>query len=164
MAVEVNIRIEQASPADFATPLLVLQHFERDMQPGGLAADVDQRLGGAITRLLARGDFQGRKDETALLYPQEGQSGAERLLRVGVGKREDYVVERLRRAVGTAIRAAEKLGVTHLALSTGHVNRLSEHMGAYYAGRAAVESAVLAAWYFGQLKTEDDDAPRSLVK
>src|SRR5512140_2206681 len=121
MAVEVGIRIERASPAEVATPRLVLQHFERDLQPGGLAAEVDRRLGGAITRLLARGDFKGKKDETALLYPQEGQVGAERVLLVGVGKREDYVVERLRRAVGTAVRCAEKIGVTHLALSTGHV-------------------------------------------
>src|SRR5512143_2945798 len=97
---EVSIRIEQASPADHATPLLVLQHFERDSAPGGLAAEVDRRLGGAITDLLGRGDFQGKKDETALLYPRTGEVGAERVLLVGVGKREDYVVERLRRAVG----------------------------------------------------------------
>ncbi len=157
MAVEVRIRIEHASPVEFATPLLVLQHFERDVRPGGLAAEVDERLGGAITRLLARGDFHGKKDETALLYPQEGQIGAERVLLVGVGKREDYVVERLRRAVGTAVRAAEKIGVSHLALSTGHVDRLSEHMGAYYAGRAAIEAAVLAAWDFTELKTQEND-------
>src|SRR5512144_3190305 len=157
MAVEVTIRIEQAAPPDFATPLLVLQHFERDTQPGG--------LGGAISRLLARGDFQGKKDETALLYPREGEIGAERVLLVGVGKREDYVVERLRRAIGTAVRAAEKIGVARLALTMGHVDRLSEHMGAYFAGRAAVESAVLAAWDYRELKTQDSEsAPRAQLE
>ncbi len=162
---EVSIRIEQASPAEFATPLLVLQHFERDLQPGGLAADVDRRLGGAITRLLERGDFLGKKDETALLYPRDGEIGAQRVLMVGVGKREDYVVERLRRAIGTAVRTAEKIGVSELALSMGHVDRLSEHMGAYYAGRAAVESAVLAGWDFRDLKTEEgEDAPRAQLR
>jgi leucyl aminopeptidase len=162
---EVTIRIEQASPADFATPLLVVQHFERDLQPGGLAAEVDRRLGGAITRLLERGDFQGKKDETTLLYPREGEIAAERVVLVGVGKREDYVVERLRRAVGTAVRAAERIGVTRLALTMGHVDRLSEHMGAYYAGRAAVESAVLAAWDFRELRTQvDESAPRAHVQ
>ncbi len=162
---EVSIRIERASPAEFGTPLLVLQHFERDLQPGGLAAEVDRRLGGAIARLLERGDFLGKKDETALLYPREGEIAAQRLLLVGVGKREDYVVERLRRAIGTAARTAEKIGVSELALSMGHVDRLSEHMGAYYAGRAAVESAVLAAWDFRELKTEEsDDAPRAQLR
>ena len=162
---EVNIRIEQASPAEYGTPLLVLQHFERDSAPGGLAAEVDGRLGGAISRLLASGDFQGKKDETTLLYPRAGEIGPERVLLVGVGKREDYVVERLRRAVGTAVRAAEKIGVSKLALTMGHVDRLSEHMGAYFAGRAAVESAVLAAWDYRELKTQDSDsAPRAQLE
>jgi leucyl aminopeptidase len=162
---ELSIRIETTSPADFASPLLVLQQFERDGLGGDVAAELDRRLGGAITRLLERGDFEGRKDETALLYPREGEVGAERVLLVGVGKREDYVVERVRRAVGVAVRVAERIGVSRLALTLGHVDRLSEHMGASFAGRAAVEAAILAAWDFRELKTADtEDAPRARVQ
>ncbi|MBX6362368.1 MAG: leucyl aminopeptidase [Gemmatimonadetes bacterium] len=157
---ELRIAIEAAAPSDYRTPLLVLQHFQRDQQPGGLAADVDRRLGGAISRVLERGDFQGKKDETLLLYPADGQIAAERVLVVGVGKREEYTSEQLRRAVGVAVRQAEKLRVRELAFSMAHVDRLSEHMGAYHAGLATVEAATLAAWDYRELKTGADATER----
>ncbi|HET9982091.1 MAG TPA: leucyl aminopeptidase [Longimicrobiales bacterium] len=161
---ELRIAIEEAAPSDYRTPLLVLQHFERDRQPGGLAADLDRRLGGAISRVLERGDFQGKRDETLLLYPAEGQIAAERVLLVGVGKREDYTAEQLRRAVGAAVRQAEKLRVRELAFSMAHVDRLSEHMGAFHAGLATVEAATLAAWDYRELKTSADAKERVAVE
>ncbi len=154
---ELKISIERVEPADAETPLLVLQQFERDRVPAGLGAEVDRRLGGTITRVLEEGDFRAGKDETLLLFPAAGQIAAARVLLVGVGRREDYTVDRLRRAVGTAVRQAEKLGVASLTLSLGHVDRLSEHMGAYHAGLGAVEAAVLAAWDYRELKAPDPE-------
>jgi leucyl aminopeptidase len=59
----------------------------------------------------------------------------------------------LRKAVGTAVRQAERLRVTDLAIVLGHVERKSEQMGAHFAARGAVEGAVLAAWDYRDLKT-----------
>src|SRR5207237_781502 len=113
------------------------------------------------TRVLERGDFRGRSDETLLLYPREGEIAAERVLVIGAGKREDYTLDRLRRAVGTAFRQAEKLAVRDVALSLGHLTRLSEQMGPALAARGAIEAAVLATWDLREYKTvNNDDSPR----
>jgi leucyl aminopeptidase len=158
MPLDISIRTDDI--AAFRTPLLVLQHFQDDREPLGAAAVVDQALGGLLSRLLARRDFRGKQDETLVVYPADAGFPAERVLMVGVGKREEYSMQGLRKAVGTAVRQAERMRVDDMALALGHVERKSEHMGSYFAARGAVEGAVLAAWDYRELKTdtaEDDD-------
>lgn len=158
MPLDISIRTDDI--AAVRTPLLVLQHFEDDDTPMGSAAVVDQALGGLLARLLARGDFRGKQEEAVVVHPAGGGLEAERVLLVGVGKREEYAMEGLRKAVGTAVRQAERMRVADMTLALGHVERKSEHMGSYFAARGAVEGAVLAAWDYRDLKTattEDDD-------
>jgi leucyl aminopeptidase len=155
---EPSIQAAHVRAADVKTPLMVLHVFERDRKPVGFVEKVDSLYGGAISRVLDSVDFHGRKDETLVLYPQ-GKSSIERVLLVGVGKAKDHTVESVRRGVGTAIRVAERMGISELAISVGHVHHLSERMGNYNAGLAAVQAALLAAWDFRQYKTVADDAP-----
>jgi leucyl aminopeptidase len=152
-----NVR---TTPADLATPLLVLQVFERDREPIGVTADIDRVVGGAVRRVLASGDFSGRKDESLLLYPAVESSGIERILLVGAGKREDFTAERLRRAVGTAVRQAERLRVSEIGFALGHTSQLSEHIGAFLAARTTAEAVILAAWDYRELKTQPEEEGR----
>lgn len=150
---------------ELSSPLLVLHLFERERSPQGFVAKIDQRFGGAIRRVLESGDFTGRKDETLVLYPAAPELPIRRVLLVGVGKPEDHTVERLRRAVGGAIRAAERLGVSELDLSLGHMRHTSERVGDYFSGLAAVEAALLAMWDFRELKTaREENEPRGSVQ
>ena len=156
---EMKITVARTSATDFATPLLVLQFFEREFTklPPKLAL-VDERLKGLLHEVWARGDFHGRKDETLLLFPR-GSMPAERILLVGLGKAADYTVERLRRGVGTAVRQAERMNIQSIALTLDHVDRLSERMGSMFSARGAIEAAVLATWDMREFKTVPDDSP-----
>jgi leucyl aminopeptidase len=125
----------------------------------GSAAEVDEALDGLIGRLLSRSDFRGRQDEAVVVFPGDAGSPAERILLVGIGKRADYSMQGLRRAVGTAVREAERLRVEDMTVALGHIDRTSEHMGGHYAARGAVEGAVLAAWDYRDLMTEKGRRP-----
>ncbi|HSH44361.1 MAG TPA: leucyl aminopeptidase [Longimicrobiales bacterium] len=159
MALDIQIRTDH--PASVRTPLLVLQHFLDDSEPMGAAAMVDEAMGGLLSRLMTRGDFAGRQGETLVVYPHDVGFPAERVLLIGVGRREDYAMQSLRKAVGGAVREAERMRVTELTLALGHLERKSEHMGPQVASRGAVEGAVLAAWDYRDLKTvpPPDDEP-----
>jgi leucyl aminopeptidase len=147
------------------TQLLVLHVFERDRDTVGFVGKVDTLYGGAIGRVLRSGDFAGRPNDTLVVYPPDGDCSIRRVLLVGVGKREDHTVERLRRAVGSAVRVAERMSISEITISVGHVHHLSEHMGDFYAGVAAIEAAILASWEFRELKTQPDDAaPRARLE
>ena len=159
---EPTIRTTRVAVEELETQLLVLHVFERDRNAVGFVAKVDRLYGGAISRVLENGDIAGRKNDVLVVYPPDPSCRIRRVLLVGVGKREDHTVERLRRAVGTAVRVAERMAVREMSISVGHVHHLSEHMGDYYAGLAAVEAAILASWDFRELKTQSEDsAPRA---
>ena len=160
---DLKIALVQGKAATIKTPLLVLQFFEKNLELSGSGAELDDKLGGVIKRIVGN-DFNGKKDEALVIYPAPNTIEAERVLLVGVGKREDYTLERLRRGVGVAVRQAEKLGVSELALLMDHAQKSSERMGADFAARGAVDGAVLAAWDFKEYKSRkpDDPPPRSL--
>ena len=159
-----GVQVIQGRAAEQATPLLVLPFFEGDREPGGSAAEIDARMGGEVRRVLGRGDFKGKRDEALLLYPRAGEVGAERVLLVGLGKEGDATAESVRRALGTAVRQAERLGVTAMAVTLDVLDRVSERVGAQAAAQAATEGAVLAAWEYREFKTtQPDDSPRTPV-
>jgi leucyl aminopeptidase len=158
---EPKITTARVTADQLETELLVLHVFERDSEAVGFVAKVDHIYDGAIGRVLRSGDFSGRKDDTLVIYPPAADCSIRRVLLVGAGKPEDYTVELLRRAVGSAARVAERMAIREMAVSVGHVHHIAEQMGDFYAGLAAVEAAVLAAWDFRELKTtSSDDAPR----
>ena len=163
---DVKIAAVHAKAAAVQTPLLAVQLFERDLELNGAAAELDARTGGLLKRVLTAGDFTGKKDEALLLYPPAGSVAAERILLVGVGKRADYTMERLRRGVGTAIRQAEKLRVNEVALTLDQAEHSSERLGAELAARGAVDAAVLACWDFKEYKNPPKDqlAPRPVER
>jgi leucyl aminopeptidase len=155
---ELRVTVTSAAP-DAKTPLLALPVFQRASTLSGLPGEINSRMGGALSDAIERGDFRGRKDETLVLFPRKNEIGASRVLLVGLGKPEDYTVERLRRAVGNAIRTAERIGITSVSFSLEHTGTSSERMGGSLAARAAAEAGVMATWDFKEMKTtirEDD--------
>lgn len=161
---DLEISVAQVEPAELSTPLLVIQQFERDVGPLPSAMSVDAVLKGRIAYAIESGDFRGRRDEVLMFYPDVGSAGPERVLLVGVGKREDFTLESVRRAVGVAVRQAQRIGVAEMALALGHIEALSEHMGSYFAARGAVEAAVLATWSFREFKTSEDEGQRDTLR
>ena len=162
---ELRVSTIQAAASDVTTPLLVLPIYERDDKPVGLGVDIDKGLGGALARVLSTGDFRGRKDEALTLFPSGSGLKAQRVLLLGVGKREGYTLERLRRLVGLAVRKAEALGLNSFAISLEHTSNSSERLGLALSARAASEAAVMAAWDFQQYKTvKDESAPQKGVE
>lgn len=159
---DISIRREGAESVE--SPLLVLLHFEGGATLASSAAAVDRRIGGQISRALQQGDFKGSKEESLLLYPRSGEIGAERVLLVGLGKREEFGTESLRRATGIAIRTAERVGASSLALGLDPADEVAGDLA--QAAQGAAEGAVLAAWEFTEFKAPKEDAqarPRALA-
>lgn len=161
---ELEVRVAGEEPARVSAALLVLQHFEGDTTPRGATRAVDEVLGGAIGRALRAGDFRGRRDETQLFYG--AGEGPARVLLVGVGKREEFSLRTLRRAVGVAVGRARALGVPELTLSLSHARGLGEDLAGANVARGAVDAAVLASWRFRELKTlpDEEDGARALER
>ena len=157
MQVSLQIRQLQSVPAD----ALIVGQFEDDAMPAGATAGVDTALGasdglpgdGAISRLLATGDFKARLGDVTVIYPN-GLIPAARVLLVGLGRRMDFDADAAAQASGSALRKAQALGCKRVA-SVAH--GLAQGMGggpldALAAARATVQGALAGTYQFREHK------------
>ena len=142
--------VVRAAPAGHQTPMLAIAVMRGGL-PGSLA-ELDRAAGGALQRLSAAGDFTGKRDETALIYPP-GPAG--RILLIGMGKSEEVNRAAVRRAASVAAKRMRALGVTqgafHLpAESRGDVTPAE-------AGQAIAEGLAQGAWQFLEMKRPGEE-------
>jgi leucyl aminopeptidase len=143
--------VSTAAPAGFATPLLAVAVPQGPALPGSLAA-IDTVTGGALARLYAAGDFSGKRDEVAVVYPS-GPAG--RVLLVGVGTVDAAARPDVRRAAAIAAKRARTLGAP-----TGGFHLAPEARGALAwreVGQRAAEGLAQGAWVYTELKKPADD-------
>ena len=93
-----------------AADLIIVNLFQGVTHPGGATGAVDRALGGAISDVIAAGDFTGKSGETLVLYSR-GAIPASRVLVVGLGDAAKFDLRAVRNAAATAARKARDLGV-----------------------------------------------------
>ncbi len=155
-----RVSVHRADCTEFETPLLAVKVFEGEKELIGPIAKVDERLGGQISEVIRRGDFRGKEGETLLLYPAPGALPAERVLLVGLGKRRELDLERLRRAAASATRQAQKLRLQRFASIMHHAELVEDRITPGDAARAVAEGVILASYVFDELKSRDEDDER----
>ncbi len=124
---------------------LVVNLFAGVHSPGGATGAVDRALGGAISELIAHGDFTGKAGEVAVLYSR-GKIPARRVLVVGLGERASLNTEAIRRASATAVSRARELKCRRVATIV-HGAGIGG-LQAATAAQATVEGAMLALYQY----------------
>ncbi len=109
-----NIQLTQANITEVVADLVVVNLFQGVTQPGGATGAVDRALGGAISDVIAAGDFTGKSGETLVLYTR-GAIPAPRVLVVGLGESAKFNLAAARNASATAARKARDLGAVTVA-------------------------------------------------
>ena len=110
---------------------------------------VPQELVGAADPVLSNGDFSGKEGETALIYAPEGLASP-RLLLVGLGERDSFTLDTLRRTSAIVAKRARTLELDEAAFAL-HVAEGSAARVA--AAEAAAEGAALGLYRFDRYKT-----------
>ena len=146
-----QVRYVEAEAAEHPTELLAVAVTQGTGSAEGHLEALDAALGGAVARVLAAGDMQGRASDEVVLYGPE--AGPKRVLLLGVGRADELAPEVVRRMAGRAVRAAEKLRVQQLAILLDGLERVDEERRA----QAVAEGAALAAWRFRELKQEEEE-------
>jgi leucyl aminopeptidase len=146
------------SLAQIEAPLLAIAVAQGAAVPASLA-ELDRAAGGMVGRAITSGDFKGKRDETALLYPDGAKP--QRLLLVGLGKPVDVTRNSVRRAAAVAAKRARALGATQFAFAIAAEAR--NGVAAADVGQVVVEGAAQGAWAFTELKAAPDD-PKAEVE
>jgi leucyl aminopeptidase len=147
----VRIEVRQGAIQEQKAELIVVNLFEGVTEPGGATHAVDQAVGGRIREVLSWGDFRGKLNETTLLYPAEGFP-AKRLLIVGLGKQDEFDLDKVRQVSATAARKARSLGMTEYATIVHGAGAAG--LDAADAAQALAEGTCLSQYRFTRHRTE----------
>ncbi len=151
-----NVSVQAAAPARFATPLLAVPVLADAASGADVLPGLDAATAAQLAAAHARGDFAGREGQTFLIYPDAASGGPERILLVGAGKPDELTAERLRRAAGTAAKQAVKLKAERFALWVSPGLLASGRVTAEDAARALTEGGVLGAYTFSEMKSRPE--------
>lgn len=147
----------QANILEFDTDIAIVNLFEGVTTPGGATGAVDRALNGQISGLIAAGDFQGKLNETLYLY-SNGALTARRVLIVGLGKQDEFTLDRARQVAAKAARTARDLGAKRVA-SIVHGAGIGD-LSPVDAARAAAEGTVLGLYRY--LRYSSDETKKEL--
>src|SRR5712692_5411099 len=150
-------RVEDA-PAD----AVLLFHYEGEPKLVGETAAVDAKLKGRLANLVKSGEFTGRLGQVSVLHVTPGERlRVKRAVLVGLGKRKDVPLEKLRQAMGTAAKATRALGAKSFAMPAldpaTHLTTLPSRSLLRDAAQSLVEGALLALYQFTTYRTERND-------
>lgn len=154
MDVKITLGVIHEHDAD----AIIVGLFE-ESRPEGATQSVDQALGGAIRELLDGGDLSGRADEVAVLYPR-GAIPARRVIVVGLGPREGFDWDVLRRGAARGIQKARDLKAQRVASVLHGAEDLDPAPTVEAAAQAVTEGSLLALYDYRGQKT--DETPESL--
>ncbi len=125
------------------------------------AAELDQRIGGRLARLIKKGDLRGRSGDVVLLSDLSG-GPCERILALGLGSKSGFGRKQYRRALNAAFTALAKTGardaISYLSLET------VSDADSYALARAAAEVAGNSAYRIPDHKTSGKRPKSTLTK
>ena len=148
-----KLNVTQGAIQDAQADTIIVNLFDDVTIPGGATGAVDQALRGAIRELLASGDLTGKAGEIAVLYPR-GAIPASRVLVAGLGKRDGFDLEGVRKAAAAAITRARDLGAKEVA-SIVHGAGIAG-LPAAAAAQAVVEGTLLALYEYDAPKQREN--------
>jgi leucyl aminopeptidase len=148
-----DIRAEQGKPEKYPCELLLLFSFESPSGlDGGAVRNVDSAWQGFLSSIVKEGDFTGELFQCRLLHSHQSLP-AKRVLLTGLGKKEEFDLEKLRGAASRAGQFIQDFGLKRFALPAGRIEGFSSEDLA----EAFVTGLILGTYEFNELKTLNRD-------
>jgi len=137
----------------------LFSHFEGEKDLRHSATGLDKILTEQIKELFKSGEFEGKHQQISLIHARM-RSGPKRILLVGLGKRKDCSLEKIRQASAKAAQHVRNLGLPSFSASliAGDLDTFSPGEIA----QAMVEGILLGLYQFTVYKTEVVDSSRSI--
>jgi len=154
-----NIHVKSGEATTATTDVLVCLEYEQDKTWSSAVRAVDQKLGGQLSTFRKSGEFSGKPNNVALLHI-DGKVSAKRVLLVGLGTRETVTLERIRQAMGTAVKRARNAKAKGIVCVMPDVPKAAGRIDDV--AQAMVEGLILGEYRFNEYRTDRSDDNQSL--
>lgn len=153
-----EIRVKKGALAKERGEILVLSHYEGESHTEEVAA-IDKAIGGKIREVIASEEFAGKFLQTMVLRT-DGKIATPRLLLLGLGKRADITLDRIRQGMGKAATQTREMGLGQLSTQLHGKGQL--RVSAHDLAEAMVEGALLGLYQFQTFKTDRQSLPKEV--
>lgn len=143
-----KITVVKGKLVDAKTEAIILALCEGEKGLSGDAAQVDEKSGGIIADIIKSGDFQAKPSQVSMIYSRS--LPAKRIALVGLGKKSELSLEKIRRAFAKVLQDLRGLKVRSAAVSPD-MSLLVGQKGKIVS--AAMEGAVLGLYRYTPYKT-----------
>jgi leucyl aminopeptidase len=143
-----DIRVEKGRAEKYPCELLLLFSFESPEQLEGPIQNVDLEWKGFLSTVMKQGDFKGELFECRLFYTH-GALPAKRVLLTGLGKREEFDLDKWRGVSSRAGQFIRNSGIKQFAFPIKKVDDHSEKELA----ESFVTGLLLGVYQFNEFKT-----------
>ena len=154
-----NCQVKQGDITHEATEVLVLGGYEDEKTLPKTYQGLDKALGGQLHELRKSGEFSGKNQQSVLLHTR-GAIPAKRILFVGLGKKKDLTMDRVRQALGTAVKKARDTGATRFSAPLLGADALRASMSDI--AQAMVEGAMLGNYRFNHYRSNNGEPPKEM--
>lgn len=139
--------------------LVVGVYDARKLSPA--AQQIDENSGGTLSRIIRRGDLEGKIGQTLLLHEVQNV-GAERVLLVGCGKEKELDENNYRKICAKAARLLNETGSTEMTACFSELD--VKHRNTHWKIRQATETIQDALYRFDTLKSDINETRRPLKR
>jgi len=150
----VKIKATTGELTRIETGAIITCHYEDEKTPQGETAAVDKKLGGAISGMIKQGDIKGKAGEITVIYTL-GKLPAARVLVLGLGKKKELTINKLRGSFAEACRYLRGKNVSMIA--TASLGAGVNGINTAEAVQAITESAILGLYTFRQYITKKEN-------
>ncbi len=153
-----DIRVVVGDVASFQGDALVVNLFEGVKAPGGATGAVDAAMGGTICKLIQAGEVKGKWGEQTLVHAL-GRLPVDRVLVMGLGKPEEFTLDRARIVAAEACKHLRKIGAKRIGsiIHGAGTQTGTRGFNAAQATQALVEGAFLGLYRFTRYKRDDEE-------
>jgi len=152
--IDVELRTRTVDFSKCKTDLLAVGMFSDVKELDRLNRELNDKLDGAIERLIKLGDFKAKEGTSAVVYGND-KIGAERVLLIGLGEKKKVTLDTARKAAANAAKKAVemKMGTLSLALHRAFGGRFD--LSAM--GRACAEGTYFGSYRYDEFVTDSED-------
>lgn len=144
-----EIKVLNAELKDQACDILVIGVYEKTETLSGVAASVDEFLGGLISEFVIRKDkFEAKFGHTYLLQTY-GKIPANKVLVVGLGEKEKFTPNKLRELTAKIVKKASSIKAKKVCIDLGKLE-----FDPLVSGQVVAEGALIGEYSFDKYKSE----------
>ncbi|MCX8030953.1 MAG: leucyl aminopeptidase [Thermodesulfovibrionales bacterium] len=149
-----QVAVKNVSEQQIKSDVLVLPIYQDQLLEN--YKTLDKASEGLLTKLINSGDFTPKLGATLLIHLKPNKSKIQRILLIGLGKKEEITNEKLRHAGGKAFSLLKTLNYKNVSISTKEITSVSLSKAKLPPLSYFIEGALLSLYSFNKYKNNEE--------